>query len=237
VLDRRLIGVCTQQASGFLEDGLQLWHALVQAAPTAAPDALWDLFPAACALLALQGESEFRLVVDVLQSYLLLEPRPAIVEVRLTRMGSPSSHAAPLLMHLRRWGGGTGPGGGAGRAAGRGVCAAAVGPQNDRGRLGRCGAAQCPVPLRRNDGVNDMHGTGVCVCVCLCVCVCAWGVGGGVRAWSLVSGLVAAALPPGRAAGAGAPAATHHGRGGQFRRRRRRPGKAKRRAPALVRGA
>jgi hypothetical protein len=175
VLDRRLIGVCTQQASGFLEDGLQLWHALVQAAPTAAPDALWDLFPAACALLALQGESEFRLVVDVLQSYLLLEPRPAIVEVRLTRMGSPSSHAAPLLMHVRRWGGGTGPGGGAGRAAGRGVCAAAVGPQNDRGRLGRCGPAQRPVPLRRNDGVNDMHGTGVCVCVSVCVCVCVGG--------------------------------------------------------------
>ena len=93
---RGVHGACTvgrrfqQQAGTFLEDGLDLWRALAKSAPTAAPDALWAMFPTLCDMLGLQGEVEFQTVVEIFQSYLLLDPRPDLIEARCVTRAIPS---------------------------------------------------------------------------------------------------------------------------------------------------
>ena len=82
-LDRIYLRLHKQETSDLLEDGLALWHAVVQAAPTRAPDELWALFTPACRMLEMQGDTVYREMTSIFQSYLLLEQRPALLVVHL----------------------------------------------------------------------------------------------------------------------------------------------------------
>ena len=54
---------------------------MVHAAPTTGPETLWSMFPTLCTMLGFQGENVFRCITEIFESYLLLDQRPAVLEV------------------------------------------------------------------------------------------------------------------------------------------------------------